>query len=59
MFHSDMEILRVAEEQQKDLIKAAERQRRTRHCKISRRSKLRLRVGNSLIVLGERLKGDI
>jgi hypothetical protein len=59
MFHSDLEVLKVANEQHKDLLKAAEQRRRIGHSRINRRSKLRLWVGNQLIVLGERMRGDI
>ncbi len=59
MFSSDLEIQKVAEEQHKDLLRAAEQHRRNRSIMISRRRTLRLWVGNQLIILGERLKGDI
>jgi hypothetical protein len=59
LFSSDLEIQKVADEQHKDLLKAAEQRRRIGNSRINRRSKLRLWVGNQLIVLGERMKGDM
>lgn len=59
MFSSDLEIKKVADEQHKDLLRAAEQHRRGRSNLISRHRKLRLWMGNLLIVLGERLKGDV
>ena len=59
MYNSDLEILRVADERHKDLLKAAEQRRRIENSRINRRSKLRLWVGNQLIVLGERMKGEM
>ncbi|MFW5715074.1 MAG: hypothetical protein ACOCXF_01700 [bacterium] len=59
MFSSDLEIQKVANEQHKDLLRAAERHRRSRSNRVSRHRKLRMWVGNQLIVLGERMKGDV
>ncbi len=59
MFSSDLEIQKVADEQHKDLLRAAEQHRRIRSNRISSHRKLRLWVGNQLIVLGERMKGDV
>ncbi len=59
MFSSDLEIQKFADEQHKDLLRAAEQHRRSRSNRISSQRKLRLWVGNQLIVLGERMKGEV
>ena len=59
MFHSDLEILQCAKERQAELLESAEQHRRVRACELRRRSRLKAWIGNQLIVLGERVKGDV